>query len=54
MINENNMNLFQTNRNRSGLFNIGTSPKLDLALNKCFYINALDDAFKTGLSFKQY
>ena len=35
--------------NRKGLFNIGRTPKLQLSLNKCWYINALDDAYKNGL-----
>jgi len=43
------MNFHPLTTNRKGLFNIGQTPKLDLSLNKCWYINALNDAYKNGL-----
>ena len=39
----------QLNTNRKGLFNLGISPKLTLTLAKCWYINALNEAFMTSL-----
>ena len=36
--------------NRKSLFIFGTSPKLELTLNKCGYITALNDAYISGLA----